>query len=145
MPVIRFFVFSDLHYDEVDDGDKRIEDILSCAEKRNPDFIVSLGDLCHPIKDNHKVLSKFNALGAPFYNIIGNHETDQCQLSEILKFFNLERPYYSVICNGYKMVFLNTCYLKHGEQEESYYKRNFQNKNNIYPVVPSEEMKWLYT
>ena len=39
--MIRFFVFSDLHYDEVDDGDKRIEDILSCAEKRNPDFILT--------------------------------------------------------------------------------------------------------
>ena len=44
--MIRFLVFSDLHYDEVTDGDNRIEEILADAQKRDLDFIVSLGDLC---------------------------------------------------------------------------------------------------
>ena len=82
--MIKFLVFSDLHYDEVADGDKRIEDILTSARKRELDFIVSLGDLCNPINGNQKVLEKFNSLGVPFYNVIGNHETDNCKLSEIL-------------------------------------------------------------
>ena len=52
MNMIKFLVFSDLHYDEVADGDKRIEDILTSARKRELDFIVSLGDLCNTINGN---------------------------------------------------------------------------------------------
>lgn len=85
--MIKFLVFSDLHYDEVADGDKRIEDILSKARKKELDFIVSLGDLCNPVNENQKVLEKFHSLGILFYSVIGNHETDDCKLSEIVDFF----------------------------------------------------------
>ena len=125
--MIKFLVFSDLHYDEAADGDKRIEDILTSARKRDLDFIVSLGDLCNPVSTNQKVLDKFNSLGVPFYNVIGNHETDGCKLSEILDFFSIRSPYYSIVCNEYKLIFLNTCYLRNGK----------------YPIVPVEEIQWL--
>lgn len=141
--MIKFLVFSDLHYDEVADGDKRIEYILTNARKRDLDFIVSLGDLCNPVSANQKVLEKFNTLGVPFYNVIGNHETDGCKLSKILDFFSIRPPYYSVNCNEYKIIFLNTCYLRNNGQEEIYYKKNFKNSSLVYPIVPVEEMQWL--
>ena len=124
--MIRFLVFGDLHYDEVADGDRRIEEILANAQKRDLDFIVSLGDLCSPKIENHKVLNRFRSLGIPFYSVIGNHETDNCKLNEILDFYSLEKPYYSVVCNGYKLIFMNTCYLRSGGKEEIYYKKNFK-------------------
>ncbi len=68
--MLKFLVFSDLHYDEASDGDKRIEDILANAQKRDLDFIVSLGDLCKPVNENRMVLERFNSLGVPFYNVI---------------------------------------------------------------------------
>ena len=141
--MIRFLAFSDLHYDEVTDGDKRIEEIIDSACKRDLDFIVSLGDLCNPINENQKVLDKFNSLGIPFYNVIGNHETDNCKLCEILDFFSMNNPYYSVVCNGYKLIFLNTCYLLSDEKEEIYYKKNFKNEHTVYPIIPTEELRWL--
>lgn len=141
--MIKFLVFSDLHYDEVGDADKRIEELLSSARKRELDFIVSLGDLCNPISGNKKVLERFNSLGIPFYTVIRNHETDNCKLSEILDFFSLKNPYYSVVCNGYKLIFLNTCYLRNDEKEEVYYKRNFKCNSAVYPIVPAEEIRWL--
>ena len=70
---LKFLVFGDLHYDEVEDGDRRIEEILANARKRNLDFMVSLGDLCNPIPENRKVLERFKSLGIPFYSVIGNH------------------------------------------------------------------------
>ena len=93
--MIRFLVFSDLHYDEVTDGDARIEEILVNAQKHDLDFVVSLGDLCTPVRENQKVLKRFRSLGIPFYNVIGNHETDKCSLSEISDFYSLNNPYYS--------------------------------------------------
>lgn len=141
--MIKFLVFSDLHYDDVADGDKRIEDILTCARKRELDFIVSLGDLCNPIKENQKVLEKFNSLGVPFYHVIGNHETDNCKLSEISDFFSMKNTYYSVLSNEYKLIFLNTCYMRKGEKEEGYYKNNYKNSSSVYPIVPEKEIRWL--
>lgn len=141
--MIKFLVFSDLHYDEVPDGNKRIEDILVSARKRDLDFIVSLGDLCKPVNANRKVLERFNSLGVPFYNVIGNHETDDCKLNEILEFFLIGNPYYSVICGEYKLIFLNTCYLQNNEKEEAYYNKNFKNSTSIYPIMPVEEIQWL--
>lgn len=90
--MIKFLVFSDLHYDDVEDGDKRIDNILANARDRQLDFIVSLGDLCKPVAENRKVLEKFNSLGVPFYPVIGNHETDEADLSAITEFYSLNAP-----------------------------------------------------
>jgi len=141
--MIRFLVFGDLHYDEVADGDRRIDEILADAKKRALDFIVSLGDLCTPVAENNKVLKRFKSLGIPFYSVTGNHETDNCSLDEILDYYSMDNPYYSVVCNGYKLIFLNTCYLQRDGKEEVFYKRNFKSENTIYPVVPEEERHWL--
>lgn len=141
--MLRFLVFTDLHYDEVADGDNRIEEILANARKRDLDFIVSLGDLCNPVDENLKVLKQFKSLGIPFYNAIGNHETDKCKLDEILNFYSIDKPYYSVVCKGYKLIFLNSCYLQNDGKEEIFYKRNFKNEHAVYPIIPTEELHWL--
>ncbi len=141
--MIRFLVFSDLHYDEAADGDERINEILTCAKERTIDFIVSLGDLCKPIDANKGILKKINSLGIPFYSVIGNHETDNCQLSEILSFFSMKSPYYSVVYKEYKLIFLNTCYLNQDGKETAFYQRNHKQLNVIYPIIPLEEIQWL--
>lgn len=105
--------------------------------------MVSLGDLCNPVCENRKVLERFKSPGVPFYSVIGNHETDNCTLSEILDFYSLEKPYYSVIFSEYKLIFLNTCYLRSAGKEEIFYKKNFKNENVTYPIVPAEEIRWL--
>ncbi|MBP5605003.1 MAG: metallophosphoesterase [Ruminiclostridium sp.] len=141
--MIRFLVFSDLHYDEVTDGDTRIEEISANAQKRDLDLIVSLGDLCTPTKENKRVLERFKSLGIPFYNVIGNHETDKCTLSEISDFYSIKNTFYSAVCNGYKLIFLNSCYLSKDGKEEIIYKKNYNSEGTVYPVIPSEEIRWL--
>lgn len=141
--MIRFLVFSDLHYDDVGDGDRRMGEILEKARVRQPEFIVSLGDLCIPKQDNRKILDRFRSLGIPFYHTIGNHETDCCTFDEITSFFSLSSPYYSVIHGEYKLIFLNTCYLRERSEEKAYYARNFKKVPCIHPVVPADELNWL--
>ncbi|MCR5721749.1 MAG: metallophosphoesterase [Lachnospiraceae bacterium] len=140
---LKFLVFGDLHYDEAADSDKRIEEILANAGSRDLDFMVSLGDLCNPVQGNNKVLERFKSLGIPFYSVMGNHETDNCTLDEILDFYSLSNPYYSVIFGEYKLIFLNTCYLRSAGKEEIFYKRNFKSELATYPIVPAEEIRWL--
>lgn len=141
--MIRFLVFSDLHYDDAEDGDERINNILANAQSRQLDFIVSLGDLCDPTPANRKVLEKFNSLGVPFYPVIGNHETDESELSAITEFYSLQTPYYSVSYGNYKLIFMNTCYLTENGVEKPFYKRNFKHSTSVYPIVPVNEICWL--
>ena len=141
--MIRFLVFSDLHYDDVEDVYNRIDKILANARNRKVDFMVSLGDLCKPVATNRKVLEKFSSLGIPFYPVIGNHETDEADLSAITEFYSLNSPYYSVVYGSYKLIFLNTCYLMENGTEKSYYKRNFKHSSSVYPIVPMDEIRWL--
>ena len=141
--MIQFLVFSDLHYDDAEDGDKRIDNILANAKSRQLDFIVSLGDLCKPIPSNRKVLEKFNSLGVPFYPAIGNHETDDADLNAITEFYSIKAPYYSAEYGNYKLIFLNTCYLAENGTEKPFYKRNFKSISALYPIVPMDEIRWL--
>ena len=141
--MIRFLVFSDLHYDDTPDGDKRLAEILTKAHSRQLDFIVSLGDLCDPSPENREILDKFLSLGLPFYPVIGNHETDEHSLSEITDFYSLNAPYYSVIHGDYKLIFMNTCYLLKSNTEQPYFKRNFKHDAVEYPIVPADEINWL--
>lgn len=58
--MIRFAVFTDLHYDHIPDGDRRIKEFLEIVRMKNPDFILSLGDLCYPAAKTEKLLTPWN-------------------------------------------------------------------------------------
>lgn len=141
--MLKFLVFSDLHYDDVTDGDRRIDDLLASAQGKELDFIVSLGDLCKPTNQNRKLVEKFSSPGVPFYCVVGNHETDHYTTNEIINFYSLDKPYYSVVYGEYKLIFMNTCYLKENGEEKPYYRKNFKCIPCIHPVVPLDELQWL--
>lgn len=75
---MKFCVFTDLHYDGVFDGDRRIEELLHSCKTQQVDFILELGDLCHPTAENQKVLTALRSAGIPCYFSLGNHNTDFC-------------------------------------------------------------------
>ena len=105
--MIRFLVFTDLHYDHVPDGDARVEALAARIESVRPDFVLSLGDLCRPIAQNRAVLRRLGAAGAPVHHLVGNHDTDHCPLRETLDFLGMERDYYSFTADGVRFLMLN--------------------------------------
>lgn len=54
---IRFLVFSDLHYDTVEDGDERISKIIRKVKENQLDFCISLGDFCEPVLENKRLVN----------------------------------------------------------------------------------------
>ena len=105
--MIRFLVFADLHYDTVPDGDARVEALAARIERVRPDFVLSLGDLCHPTAQNRPILRRLEAAGAPVHHLVGNHNTDHCSLRETLGFFGLERDHYAFTVDGVRFLMLN--------------------------------------
>ena len=141
---MRFLVFGDLHYDEVEDGERRVEELVGYIKEVNPDFVVSLGDLCKPIIENErKVLERFGTTGAPIYHTVGNHETDGCSLSDAVNFLSLEKSYYSFLYGDIKFIVLNSCFFSKDGEEQPYFKKNYKCEGAVYPIIPTEELEWL--
>lgn len=142
--MVRFTVFGDLHYDEVSDGEKRVAELTEHIKEVQPNFVISLGDLCSPIEDNKEiVLKKFRKTGITMYHTIGNHETDACCLDRVIDFLAMPSPYYSFSYKDVKFIVLNSCYIRKEGQEKSYYKRNYKEGDALYLIIPKEEKEWL--
>lgn len=139
--MIRFLVFSDLHMEDLTDGRKRLKSILDRAKSEKAEFIVSLGDLCFPTEEYAFVHEMFKSAGIPIYHTIGNHDVQNWNLSEALKFLRKDKSYEAFEKDGYKFIILDTCYWK---TEDGEY--HFPNKKRIksnYPCIPEEELLWL--
>lgn len=62
---MKFGVFTDLHYDVIPDGDRRIQELIRTFKDKNVDFVIELGDLCNPIPENRKILDAFKNADIP--------------------------------------------------------------------------------
>lgn len=141
--MIRFLVFGDLHYDDVSDGDKRIEELIHKAKEEKVDFIVSLGDLCFPIEENKHVLEKLGSAQIPIYYTNGNHDTQVCPIEETLKFLSKDKSYCSFEYGEYKFIILDSCFWRN--QDGDHHFPNKKKEPCIYPVIPFEQVEWLKT
>lgn len=122
---MRFLVFTDLHYDAVPDGDRRLNELMKAAKEKGADLILNLGDTCHPKAENRKIVETVRNCGIPCYMIPGNHDTDIWSESEVLHFWGLQKAYYSIVKGHVKFIFLNTVELQDGA------------------IIPAEQIAWL--
>lgn len=87
---IKFAVFTDLHHDVIPNGLERVEQFLTRAREAEVDFIIELGDFCHPCEKNIKLLSMFNDFNKPHYHVIGNHDTDRYTKKDVMNWLGME-------------------------------------------------------
>lgn len=140
---MKFAVFTDLHYDVIHDGDRRIRELINSVKKENVDFVIELGDLCHPTDENKHIIIQLKELGIPCFFNVGNHNSDAYPIDVVLKFLGMENGYYSFVFGNVKFIVLDANYIKTPNGSEPYYKRNYDKTTNDYPYVPREEKEWL--
>ena len=140
---IRFLVFSDLHFEEMADGPRRVEELAAALEREAPDFCVCLGDLCEPEPANAFIRERLEGCGVPVYYALGNHDTDTHSPEEALRFLGLERPWYSFDRGEYRFIVLNACYCEKDGEVLPYHRRNYKGEGSVYPLIPDEELAWL--
>lgn len=141
--MVRFAVFTDLHYDNIPDGNRRLKEFLSNISNEKLDFIISLGDLCCPNKENKEILTKLEQQGIPVYYTLGNHDTYEHEQNYIVNFFQMERDFYSFQLEGIKFIVLNSCYMKRGNEFLPYDKSKYDKCTDEYPFIPESEVNWL--
>lgn len=143
MKEIKFAVFTDLHYDHIHDGDRRIQYYIDSVKNHNIDFMVELGDLCYPFRKNKLILEKLKQSGVPCYYVIGNHDSDLYIKEEVMNFLGLNKNYYSFIVGNVKFIILDACYIKRKDGYETYFISNYNKTTDAYPYIPPEELTWL--
>lgn len=91
---MKFAVFTDLHYDVIHDGDRRLHEFINSVKEENIDFIIELGDLCHPTDANKHLISELKEVGVPCFFTVGNHNTDAYLIDAMLKFCEMDYNLY---------------------------------------------------
>lgn len=143
MAIIRFLVFSDLHYDHVFDAEERLDSLIGRINDLSLDFVISLGDLCCPISDNRPIIRKLHNIGIPFYYCVGNHDCENSSSQVIEEFAGLSKLFYSISMGNIKFLILNTCFMEHNQKEMLYQKGQFEKNADFYPIIPQFEVDWL--
>ena len=139
---MKFAVFSDLHYDVIHDSERRLQEFIHSVKRNKVEFIVGLGDLCHPIDEHKHVIDKLND-PAPCYLSIGNHDSDVYPLDTAIDFFRLKNNYYSFIVNDVKFIMLDSNYIRKADGRIIYNQPIAETKGYTYPYIPEEELEWL--
>lgn len=140
---MKFGVFTDLHYDVIPDGDRRIQELIRTFKDKNVDFVIELGDLCNPIPENRKIPDAFKNADIPCYFSLGNHNTDFCPPETALQFLGLKKGYYSIVRENVKFIFLDANYVKTKSGFLPECKQNVQDETSQFPYIPTEQMEWL--
>lgn len=105
---IRFGVIADLHHDIMYDGLDRLSAFIDEMNTAAPDFIIQMGDLCHPVKENLPLMDVWNKFKGPKYHVIGNHDMDGgFTRDQVVEFWNAKGKYYSFDANGFHFVVLD--------------------------------------
>lgn len=143
MDSVKFAIFTDLHYDHIPDGNRRIQEFINKVKKMDIDFIIGLGDICYPIEENRVILEALEKTKIPCYYTIGNHDSDMFSRELVMRFLGIKNNYYSFTKGNIKFIVLDTCYIKRNDGYIPYYKRNYNKTSDSYPYIPPEELSWL--
>ncbi len=144
---LTFLAFTDLHHNPqsfLHNAEEFLDVILQRSVDCRASFVIQLGDLLQNPAQNEALASRYNHFSLPTYNVLGNHDTDQKDLSYILRMYNLEKNYYSFDRDGYRFIVLDPNYaivdgvLCHYAPLPQIGKRNHHRGE-----IPPEQLEWL--
>jgi predicted phosphodiesterase len=105
---IEIGLITDIHQDIMHDGKERLQVFIDEANKRNPDFIVQMGDFCRPYNYNKPFLNVWNSFKGEKYHILGNHDMDGgFSRDEVRAFWEMPSNYYSFDKKGIHFIVLD--------------------------------------
>ena len=159
---VTFGLCADVHQDVMHDAPERMTAFISDMNAREVDFVAQLGDFCIPKPENQRFLDIFHSFEGPHYHVLGNHDTDNDNLTKTgytqdmtRAFWGMESNYYSFVRGGFRFIVLDgnernpdadpTEYPRHiGPEQRAWLVRELETTSE--PVVllshQSAEHKW---
>ena len=167
--MVRFLVFSDLHYKKGMYAVKvqHLKDILNRAHENHVDFVLHAGDFSNDYSGSPEIVKNYleNEYGLSVYGVYGNHELESKNNSmEVVTPFLTNEPhvvwgtqngtigdgsigYYYFEKNGYRFVCVDTNY-SYNEKTQAWEHNHTASwgapAGNLYPdSLGPEQLQWL--
>ena len=162
--IARFGVIADIHHsNRVDTKSRRFSAALaktdffvSTMTRLKADFIIELGDFIEkvvndkdPIQNLEEIEGVYTSFNGPCYHVLGNHEFDDIQRSELLSRLNntgvsANKTYYSFNQNGIHCIVLDADYTV----AEPHRPFDAQTEDDAFwywkeAWIPQKELDWL--
>ena len=102
---IRIGICADIHQDIIHDAEGRLKVFINQMKSEEPDFIIQLGDFCHPIKDNKRFMKIWDEFEGSKHHVLGNHDMDLANKSETIKFWGMKDDYFHLITKDFTSLF----------------------------------------
>ena len=146
MNTVRFLVFADLHYYPgvfYSKGLESLDVFYKRAVDAKADAIIELGDFVHGVRMFPEIIEKANEAPLPFYHSIGNHETDNAYLEEVLEAYKMPSNYYYFDLKGFRFIDIDTNYYAHDGGFTHFQFRNYFDFPNSRETLPPEQIEWM--
>lgn len=139
---VTFGVISDVHQDLQKDAIQRLDMFLKDAEKKNPDFIIQLGDLSHSTGAD-EILKNWNKYPGDKYSVFGNHDMDNADKATMIAKYNMPGSYYSFDNGGVHFIVLDCCFTRKDGKIIDYNHGNYYVKSADRDIISEQQLEWL--
>ncbi|MDN5204811.1 metallophosphoesterase [Fulvivirgaceae bacterium BMA10] len=142
---VRFGLCADVHKDIVPDADERLKIFIDRMKGEKVDFIMQMGDFCHPLPENKSLMEIWEQFPNPKYHMLGNHDMDLGTKKDIMDFWGMDRNYYSFDHGNFHFVVLDPNYIRKKGEEDfiDYAHANFYISYEERPFINDEQLVWL--
>jgi hypothetical protein len=117
--VVTVGLIADPHHGLAPDAARRLDAFLAAAAARRPDFVMQLGDFCHPpraAKGAAEFVRAFDSFAGPKHHVVGNHDLDFARSKrEILDAWGAKDAVYSFDHGGFHFAVLDCNFVKEAD------------------------------
>jgi hypothetical protein len=136
-------LIADPHHGLAPDAQKRLDAFMAEVARRKPDFIMQLGDFCHPpraVKTASGFLKAWSAYRGPRFHVLGNHDLDLARSKrEILDAWGAKEGFYSFDHGGMHFAVLDCNFVKGEKGKYLDWSRGRRYEGYVSP----EQLDWL--
>lgn len=140
---ISFGISTDIHNDIIHDGELRLKTFLAEMESKQVDFVIDLGDFCHPVEESKKFAGLWKSSNLKKYNTLGNHDMDLGTKQDFMDFVGMKKKYYSFDNGDFHFIVLDANNLKIGGEYIAYSHANFYKPSEQRAHVDPDQLEWL--
>ncbi|MEM9649064.1 MAG: metallophosphoesterase [Bacteroidota bacterium] len=150
---LRVGIVADVHQDIIYDGVERLRFFMEDMNKRQPNFIIQLGDFALPRKRNGAFLDVWNQFEGAKYHVLGNHDMRDFGFTreQTMEWWQMEKRYYAFDNGGFHFVVLDgndknpkpwSGYDRYiGKEQKEWLKRDLQNTKKPTVVFCHQSME----
>ena len=139
----KFAMCADVHREIMHDATERLSAFVQAAEKERAAFIVCLGDFCHSEEGHRDFLDVWNRFPGERHPVLGNHDTDASDKLTLLRFWGVERFYYSFDCKGFHFCVLDTNTVTKDGVDYDYGNANYFAFSPYRENLSQSQVRWL--